>query len=131
MHKYPGMPRKKKVNLSDIVAASVVKGMKERKAKKIVILDMQKVNSPICDKFIICHGTSKIHVEAIADSIQQEVKKATGENAWHAEGFENAEWVLIDFVDVVAHIFQESARNFYGLEKLWADAITSEEDTDE
>jgi len=76
----------------------------------------------ITDYFIICHGTSRAQVEAIAESVQSEVKKAIGINAWHKEGYDNAEWILIDYFDVVVHIFIEEARNFYKLEKLWADA---------
>jgi ribosome-associated protein len=87
-----------------------------------VKLNLAKVPNSITDYFIICHGNSRSQVEAIADSVEAEVKKATGANPWHKEGYENAEWILIDYFDVVVHIFLEESRGFYKLEKLWADA---------
>lgn len=117
------MPGRKKKDPLGILTEVIVDAMADKKAKDPVILDFTKMNGPACDEFIICHGTSRTQVEAIADGIISEVKKKTGINPWHKEGMENAEWILIDYIDVVIHIFQESRRNFYNLEQLWADAV--------
>ncbi len=99
-----------------------VMGIIEKKGKEIVKLNLQNIPNSVTGCFIVCHGTSKPHVEAIADSVEEFVKKNTGENPRHKEGFANAEWILIDYFDVVVHIFQETTRHFYKLEDLWADA---------
>lgn len=85
-------------------------------------LNMTRLPNAVTDYFILCHGTSDIQVKAIADAIIEETLKETGTKPWHKEGFENAEWILLDYVDVVVHIFKEETRTFYNLEKLWADA---------
>jgi ribosome-associated protein len=118
----PYMARKKKIEAPDMLADIVVNGMLERKALEIVKLKLANVPNSITDYFIICHGNSRSQVEAIADSVEAEVKKAIGVNPWHKEGYENAEWILLDYFDVVVHIFQTEARGFYKLEKLWNDA---------
>ncbi|MBK7174668.1 MAG: ribosome silencing factor [Bacteroidales bacterium] len=116
------MAKRKKIEAPEMLADIIVKGMQERKAIEIVKLNLGKVPNSITDYFVICHGNSRTQVEAIADSVQAEVKKAVGYNPWHKEGHENAEWILLDYFDVVVHIFLEESRNFYKLEKLWADA---------
>lgn len=85
-------------------------------------MDLRDIGNAISDFFVICHGTSNRQVDAIADSVLDEVKKLTGERPVNTEGKQNAEWVLIDFVDVVVHVFQEKFREHYALEELWADA---------
>jgi ribosome-associated protein len=104
------------------LAQAVIKGIQEKKGHDIVCLDLTKINSTICDYFIICHGDSHRQVESISDSIEEQVKKMTGEKPWHSEGTRNAEWVLLDYVNVVAHVFFKETRGFYNLEGLWADA---------
>lgn len=118
------MPRKKAEprREPEMTTKAIVHGMLEKKAKDPVILDFSDLGHAVCDTFVICHGTSRTQVEAIADEVIREVKKTTGENPWHKEGFENAEWILIDYVSVVVHIFQDSRRKFYNLEQLWGDA---------
>jgi len=116
------MPRKKKKNNTEVLSDEIVAAMLEKKAIAPVIMDFTKIQNTIADLFIICHGTSRTHVEAIADGIIMDVKKSTGQIPWHREGFENAEWILIDYSDIIVHIFQENRRNFYNLEQLWADA---------
>ncbi len=109
----------------------VVKGMQEKKATKIAIVDMQGIKNSIADYFIICNGNSGNQVDAIADSVEEEIFKATNQNPWHKEGKENKEWILIDYIDVIAHVFQQDKRDFYGLEDLWGDAkITYVKDLD-
>jgi len=119
------MPRPKKKSEKEILISAIMDALFDKKAKDPVIMDFTKLNSSICDSFIICHGTSKTQVEAIADGVVNDVKKKTGLNAWHKEGLENAEWILIDYNDVIVHIFQEMKRSFYNLEQLWADAEIS------
>ena len=106
------------------LAATIAEGMLKKKAKEVVTLDLSKLNNAVCNYFVICHGTSRTQLEAIADAVQEEVIKHDGGKPWHKEGFENAEWILLDYVDVVAHIFNEDTRSFYNLESLWADAET-------
>lgn len=117
------MAKHTKSEASDMLADIVVHGMEERKAQEIVKLNLGQLQNSITDYFVICHGTSRTQVEAIADSVEAEVKKAVGLSPWHREGFENCEWILLDYFDVVVHIFQAETRSFYQLERLWADAV--------
>lgn len=116
------MPVKKVRSASEMLASIVTEGIFEKKGEEVVTIDLRKMPNAVADFFVVCHAGSRAQVEAIADSVQMEVKKAVGHNVWKKEGFENAEWVLLDYVDVVVHIFQESARKYYRLEDLWADA---------
>ncbi len=105
---------------------AVVKGIQEKKGKNIVILDMTKIDNSICRYFVICDGDSNIHVDAVAESVDDYVRENLHEKPFHVEGRENAEWILIDYVDVIVHVFQKSVREFYNLEGLWADAKRTE-----
>ena len=108
-----------------------IQGIQEKKGKQIVKLDLQKIPNSITNCFVVCHGTSKPHIEAIADSVIEFVKINTGENPKNKEGLANAEWILIDYFDVVIHIFQETTRRFYKLEDLWADAEIQQFESDD
>jgi ribosome-associated protein len=116
------MAKKKQVNESKILADVIVHGILEKKGKDVLSLDLSKLPNAVSNFFIICHGNSKTQVEAIAESVEEEVRKKLQRKPWQKEGRENAEWILIDFADVVVHIFQEETRMFYKLEDLWADA---------
>jgi len=111
---------------SAMLADIVINAIYEKKGEQVVKIDMRPINSPIADYFIVCQGSNRTQVEAIADSIDQEVHKAIGIRPSHLEGRENAEWMLIDYFDVVVHIFQPETRGFYKLESLWADADITE-----
>lgn len=100
----------------------VIEGMQKKKGKNTVALNMKNLDNAVCDYFVICHGTSKVQVEAIADSVEETVKEKINAKAFHIEGRENAEWILLDYFDVVVHIFIENMRSFYQLEDVWADA---------
>jgi ribosome-associated protein len=100
----------------------IVKGMQEKKAADIVILNMKNIKNAVADFFIICSGNSDNQVDAITDSIEEQVYKALDQDPWHKEGKENKEWILLDYVNVVAHIFKKERREFYALEDLWGDA---------
>lgn len=104
------------------VLATVVESMLEGKAKEVTSLDMRELQSSVTDYFVICHAQSKTQVAAIADKIIDNVRNKLRVHVYHEEGFENSEWILIDYIDVVVHVFLESKRSFYKLEELWADA---------
>ncbi|MEI6888125.1 MAG: ribosome silencing factor [Bacteroidales bacterium] len=116
------MPRKKKKEAQELLLEAISEALLEKKAKDPLILDFKGTGHSVCDAFVVAHGNSRTQSEALADEVVQRVKKQTGLNPWHKEGFENAEWILIDYIDVVVHIFQEAQRKFFNLEKLWADA---------
>ncbi len=119
------MPRKKKQE-SEKLADLIVKGMQEKKATDILVMDLREIKNAVADFFIICSGSSDKQLNAIADSIDEFVYKHTEEKVWHLEGKNNKEWMLLDYITVVAHIFRKDRREFYGLEKLWGDAKTTE-----
>jgi len=125
------MPRKKKTEPRTLLIESIVEALTDKKGKNPVILDFTKISGTLCDAFVICHGTSRTQTEALARSVDAVVKKNTGLNPWHLEGMENAEWILIDYFDVVVHIFQEERRKFYNIEQLWADAEITKVDVKE
>jgi ribosome-associated protein len=107
---------------SDAVMEQIVSAMQEKKAKQIVGLDLSNIPNAVTKYFVICHAPSKTQVDAIYDSVLENVKRNNGVKPFNKEGQENSEWILIDYVDVVAHIFLEGIRSFYRLEDLWADA---------
>ncbi len=109
-------------NTSDTLSYTIVEGMKNLKAKEIVCLNLTDIESSVCDFFVICHGTSDTHVSAISESIIKETLQTFKEKPWHKEGLTNGNWVLLDYGNVVAHIFQKETRTYYNLEKLWGDA---------
>ena len=108
-------------NTEEIVAA-VIEAMEAVKGKEIATLDMREITTAVTDYFVICHAPSKTQVDAIADKVEEVVFEKTHSKPYHIEGRDNSEWILIDFVDVVVHVFQESKREFYKLEELWADS---------
>lgn len=107
---------------SEAIASIAVHGMQEKKGIDIMTMDMRKLRSAFADFFVICHGNSDRQVEALADSVEDEIRKATGERPLHREGGENAGWILLDYINVVVHVFVEEKRRFYGIEELWGDA---------
>lgn len=107
---------------SDQLITQIIRGIEEVKGQDIEILDLRELENMVCDFFIICSGTSNTQVNAIVNSVQKSVSKTLQEKPWHTEGTENAEWVLIDYVHVVVHVFQKHIREFYDIEGLWGDA---------
>ncbi len=112
----------KEKDISVELVNAVIQGIIEKKGKEVVSLHLGKINSSVCDFFVVCHGTSRTHAEAIAHSVEEEVRKLTGQKPARREGFSNAEWMLLDYMDVVVHVFQEPVRRFFQIEDLWADA---------
>ncbi|SEI42458.1 ribosome-associated protein [Dyadobacter sp. SG02] len=122
--------RKNKELSSKDLTELVVKGMTEKKGLDIAILDLRKVKNSITDFFVICSGNSDTQIDALANSIEDEVYKISKTEPWQKEGKANGEWILIDYVDVVAHIFNKERRKHYDLEELWGDAeVTYLEDS--
>lgn len=103
---------------------AIIDGMLDKKAHNILVLDLRPTGNSVADWFVITHGTSNTQADAIADSVEDTVRRRLNEKPWHTEGFQNAEWILLDYVNVVVHVFQEPIRDFYRLEDLWADAPT-------
>ncbi|MFZ9981695.1 MAG: ribosome silencing factor [Cyclobacteriaceae bacterium] len=120
------MAKKRKTSSAEKLTKAIVSGMQEKKAQEIIIMDLRHVKNAVADFFVICSGTSDKQLAAIADSIEEEVSKEIGEDPWHREGRQNKEWMLIDYINVVAHIFRKDKRNFFALEKLWGDAEITE-----
>jgi ribosome-associated protein len=116
------MAKKRKGANAEKLSEIIVKGMQEKKAADIVVMDLRKVKNAVADFFVVCSGSSDKQLDAITDSIDSEVFKALKENPWHIEGKNNKEWMLLDYIDVVAHVFRKDRREFYALEKLWGDA---------
>ena len=112
----------KKENETDQLISQIIKGMEEVKGQEIEMLDLRDIENTVCDYFIICTGGSNTQVNAIVNSVQKTVSKAIQEKPWHIEGANNAEWVLMDYVHVVVHVFQKHIRKFYNIEGLWGDA---------
>ena len=114
---------KKRVKIqSDILADAIIETIKERKGLDVVKIDLKEIETAVCRFFIICHGTSSTHVSSLADNVKKTISKTQKEKPWHTEGEYNKEWILMDYIDVVVHIFKKEKRDFYKLENLWADA---------
>jgi len=114
---------------ADLLITTIVGGIEDVKGKEIIILDLREIENTVCDYFIVCEGTSNTQVNAIVSSIQKQVSKTLRDKPWHVEGTDNAEWVLMDYVNVVVHVFQKHIRERYDIESLWGDAKTTEIET--
>ena len=106
----------KKEKGTDQLITQIIKGIDEVKGQDVEILDLREIENTVCDYFIICNGTSNTQVNAIVNSIQKTVSKALKDKPWHVEGSDNAEWILLDYVHVVVHVFQKHIREFYDIE---------------
>jgi ribosome-associated protein len=119
----------KKEKTENKLLDAILEGIQRIKGKEITLIDLNSINHTECGYFVICHGTSNTQVDSIAHSVEDTVKELTGENVWHRDGYRNSIWILLDYGDIMVHVFQEEAREFYNLEELWADAkITRIED---
>tara|TARA_B100000686_G_C16660037_1_gene900400 strand:+ start:658 stop:978 length:321 start_codon:yes stop_codon:yes gene_type:complete len=95
--------------------------MEDKKAKEIVIINLKKINNSITDYFVLATGTSNTHIDSIGEGLEYDVFNKFSEKPWNIEGIKNRKWVLIDYINVVAHIFNQDKRKLYDLEKLWGD----------
>ena len=116
------MTTKEKNN--DLLISTIIEGIEKVKGEDITILDLRDIENAVCDYFIIANGNSNTQVNAIAGSIQKVVSKAIKDKPWHVEGADVAEWILMDYVNVVVHVFQKHIRTHYDIEGLWGDAKT-------
>ncbi len=107
---------------SNLLLSNIIEGILEKKGQEIVDLDLRKVHNAFCDHFVICHADSGTQVNAIADSVEKRVKEHLNERVGHREGMENATWILLDYNNIIVHIFQTQIREYYKLEDLWGDA---------
>ncbi|TYC16210.1 ribosome silencing factor [Bizionia gelidisalsuginis] len=114
----------KEIN-TDALITSIIGGIEDVKGNEINILDLRKIENTVCDYFIVCEGNSNTQVNAIVSSVQKKVSKELKDKPWHIEGEDNAEWVLMDYVNVVVHVFQKHIREYYDIESLWGDAKTT------
>ena len=111
-----------KIN-SEILCKCIAECMDDKKAENIKIINLKKIKNSVTDYFVLATGTSNIHIDSISDGIQENLYKKFRQRPWKKEGIENREWIILDFVNVVAHIFNDTLRNHYNLEKLWGDGI--------
>ena len=109
----------------DVLIARILKAVDDIKAEDIILMDLREIENKSTDYFIICSGNSNTHVASIASSIEKDVSKELKEKPWHVEGAEVGEWVLLDYVNIVVHVFQKPIRDFYNIEGLWGDAKTT------
>jgi ribosome-associated protein len=107
--------------LIDVIGEALL----QKKAENIKLLDVRKVTT-LTDYFIICHATTDTQVKAIADSVTDETKKVYGERVWRKEGYDTSRWIVLDYVNIVVHIFVQDLREYYGIERMWSDAVVSE-----
>ena len=109
-------------NESQLLCDTIVEGMQENKANDIVVLDLREIESAVCDFFVICSGDSSTQVDGISSSVVRYTRENLSEKPYRIEGKNNSEWVLMDYISVVAHVFYKETRSFYDIEELWADA---------
>jgi ribosome-associated protein len=105
---------------------TIINAIQEKKGENIISLDLRKVNEAVADFFIICEASNQPQVRAIAEFVEQEMKKKCDEYPYRHEGLKNLQWVLIDYVNVVVHVMLPETRKFYKLEEMWSDAVTDE-----
>lgn len=112
----------KKSASTDVLLTCIIKGIEDVKGNDIDILDLREIDTAVCDYFVVCNGSSNTQVNAIVNSVQKLVSKELKDKPWHVEGSDNAEWVLMDYVSIVVHVFQKQIREYYNIEGLWGDA---------
>ncbi len=112
--------------IAKTIVTTIIKGIQEKKGENIISIDLRKIQDAVCDYFIVCDAPSTTQVKAIADNVMRLTEEEMGEKPWHHEGTQRAEWVLLDYVDTVVHIFLTPQRKFYQLEELWSDGVSEE-----
>lgn len=112
----------KKTVSTDTLLSAILHELSEIKARDIVLMDLRGIESTVCSYFVVCTGNSSTHVNSVAGQVEKQVSRTVGERPWHVEGAGHAQWILMDYSDIVVHVFQEAARQFYDLESLWGDA---------
>ena len=110
----------------DALISNIITGIENVKGLDVRLLDLRDIENTVCNYFVVCSGSSNTHVNAIVSAIQKTVSKELKEKPFHTEGSDNSEWVLIDYVNIVVHVFQKHIREYYNIEELWRDAKTTE-----
>lgn len=123
------MQEKEKTFTVEELKEAIIEGALEKKARDVIALNLQKVSNASTDYYVVCHGQTDRQTDAIAKSIEETVFNKLGIWPYHSEGYQNGEWILLDYFDIVAHIFVERQRHFYAIEDLWADAQVEEYQT--
>ena len=119
----------KHISDPDELITLIIAGIEDIKGQNIGILDLRSIENSVCDYFVICDGNSNTQVNAIVNSIQKKVSKSAHEKPYQIEGEDNAEWVLMDYINIVVHVFQKHKREYYAIENLWGDAKITEIET--
>lgn len=115
----------KPISTEDALISNIILGIDNVKGLDVSLLDLRDIENTFCSYFVVCTGNSNTHVNAIVSAIQKTVSKELKEKPFHTEGNDNAEWVLIDYINVVVHVFQKQIREYYNIEGLWGDAKTT------
>lgn len=114
------MPKAKYKN--NVLLDAIIDSVQSIKGNNLISLNFNAIDNSICDYFVICSGTSSTHVKAIEENVRKKVQKKIKEKPWHTEQNNQADWILMDYSNIILHIFQEETRNYYNLEELWGDA---------
>lgn len=104
----------------------IIEALEDNKAHQIVKIDLRKIENCFCSFFVICHGTSGTHIAGLTDAVEEKVKEDLGDSPFHTEGTNTARWTVLDYGDVVVHIFDKELRDYYQLEEFWGDGISEE-----
>lgn len=115
----------KSKSTEDALISTIISGIENVKGLDVSLLDLRDLDNTVCSYFLVCSGSSNTHVNAIVSAVQKTVSKELKEKPFHTEGTVNAEWVLIDYVNIVVHVFQKHIRTYYNIEELWGDAKTT------
>lgn len=119
------MPEKSAMNTPETLRDTITAALLDKKARDVVVLDVRGLTT-LADYFVVCHGTSETQIKALADHVDEKTRERLGEKAWKREGFDSRKWIILDYVTVVVHIFSEEKRHFYGIERMWNDAVRTE-----
>jgi len=114
--------KKKKTNNSSELLSCIIDAVQDKKGKNLISLEIGSLPNAVCNHFVICNAESTTQVNAIADNIEGKVREKLNEKVYRSAGYENSIWIVLDYVDIVVHVFQTEWRSFYKLEDLWADA---------
>lgn len=110
--------------ITERIVDKVIEALEDSKAHQIVKIDLRKIENCFCSFFVICHGTSSTHITGMADAVEEKVREDLYEKPFHTEGLHTSRWIVIDYGDVVVHIFDKELRDYYQLEEFWGDGIT-------
>lgn len=115
-----------RLNRNSKIFKTIIRAIQDKKGEHIVSLDLRKIHEAVADYFIICEATNQPQLRAIADEVEEKVKRLCGETPYHHEGKQAAQWILLDYINVVVHIMLPESRRFYKLEEMWSDAMVEE-----